>query len=426
MWILQAGSASGVTTGSVWALHDTAAEDLQPVGHLQALEPDVSSTALTKLRAGSSNPSTSMLPKRSGIDRMYARQFRPGVGQELRVYFSPEAKDLIFGHGLNKHPQDLVGATQYDACYTEHKTRGSADIAVDIYHRKSTPKSSKPGAGTEVTFTLLCSQVQAGRYGVETLGKRTPATRDKVEHVLFAAARWHWHLKRMNTSARSAPGVSLEFMKLGVNRGNCMVPIEGQENLINEGTADITVKEEDRYGIKVLNQSSDELYIRVLYFATNDFSIVDMFGHSKANGRPDPDIPQRGRRVIGDEADGGASLSFGLSQGDKFELGFVKVFWSTDPLELDDVPQESPFESDDHRESRAPIMTRSKRWGAELITLVQRHLIFTKPNFTSVSTHRLASASHDLLADGRCESCEKVADVSGLLNNPAFVSCAVR
>jgi hypothetical protein len=102
---------------------------------------------------------------------------------------------------------------------------------------------------------------------------------------------------------------------------------------------------------------------------------VNMFGHSQANGRADPELPMHGQFMIGDESDGGAPLSFVLGPGEELDVGFIKIFWSTDPLELDNVVQGSAFEASASEETRKVCLKggrEAKEWGTVLVTLVQR------------------------------------------------------
>ncbi|KAG9119099.1 hypothetical protein FRC07_006059, partial [Ceratobasidium sp. 392] len=343
-WILQAGVASGVTKGSVWKLYGQATEDSQPLGLLHAHTPKVSSTVLDV------DPKQSMALAQMGVDDLYARLVRPGTGQELRVYFSPEAKRLVFPPGCDDEMLDAETSKEYDIGYVIHPSSGSADLIVDVCQQTDlTSKSYRPDVWPEVEFTLR--NPQAEKYGVAKLKRKTQARRGEVEAVLFAAARWNWHLNRTNQS-RARPMVSLGLVKLGTMYGDYMMPVEEPwEDLNKGGVVDIRVKEEDQYGIRLSSQVPAALYVRAFYFDASNFSILDMFGHSRANGRSDPDIPAHGQLIIGDGSNGGALLSFGLTPDTELEMGFVKVFWSTDPLELDDVAQEPGFMSCPHGEA---------------------------------------------------------------------------
>ncbi|KAG8706556.1 hypothetical protein FRC09_002353 [Ceratobasidium sp. 395] len=374
-WILQAGIASGVTKGSVWELYDQPTEDSRTLGLLHAHTPKVSSTVLEGDIKYPCSPSPMTLV-RTGLGRLYARLIRPGTGHELRVYFSPEAKSLVFPPGCDDDATDTEAAEEQEIGYTVFPSPGKADIIVEVYHPADATSDRRPlDTEPEVTFTLRNSQAEM--VGMAKLKNKTRARRDEVEAVLFAAARWNWHLKRIGPS-RARSVVSLELMKLGTMYGDYMMPVdEPLENLNKAGLVDIKVKEEDQYGVKLSSQARVPLYIRVFYFDSSDFSILDMFGHSRANGHPDPDIPAHGQLMIGDGSNSGALLSFGLAPGTELEMGFIKVFWSTDPLELDDVAQDSGFGFSTYGETSGRRVTLASRnapkdWGTILLTMVQR------------------------------------------------------
>ncbi|KAG8737059.1 hypothetical protein FRC10_008610 [Ceratobasidium sp. 414] len=366
-WILQAGAASGVTFGSIWELHAKPTEDSKHLGQLRAHTPHVSSTALGP-ESDDIHASVPAGLDRVRGDRLYARQIRSGTGQELRVYFSPEAMSLIFPHEHDTHISSTTGTRDYEVGYVVHPTRDSADLVVEVHH----PGDPEP----EVEYTL-CNP-QAEKYGVAKLEQRTRARLDEVERVLFAAAKWNWHLKRASPSARSKSTVSMELVKLGVKYGEFMIPVDGPlENLNKTGVVDLKAKEEDQYGIRLSSQAPVAVYVRVFYFDMSDFSIVNMFAHSQAQGRADPELPMHGQFMIGDESDGGAPLSFGLDQGEELDVGFIKVFWSTDPLELSNMAQGSAFEAPEQEgeEARKVVVQEArtaKEWGTILVTLIQR------------------------------------------------------
>ncbi|KAG8795632.1 hypothetical protein FRC12_011978 [Ceratobasidium sp. 428] len=374
-WILQAGIASGVTKGSVWELYDQPTEDSRTLGLLHAHTPKVSSTILEG-DIKYPHPMSSVTQVRIGLGRLYARLIRPGTGHELRVYFSPEAKGLVFPPGCDDDATDIEAAEEQEIGYTVHSISGSADVIVEVYHPADVISDHRPlDTEPEVTFTLRDSRAE--RVGMAKLKNKTLARRDEVEAVLFAAARWNWHLKRTGPS-RARSIVSLELMKLGTMYGDYMMPVdEPMEDLNKGGVVDIQVREQDQYGIKVSSRAPVPLYVRVFYFDPSDFSILDMFGHSRANGHPDPDIPARGQLMIGDGSNSGALLSFGLAPGTKLEMGFIKVFWSTDPLELDDVAQDSGFGFSSYGETSGRKVALASRntptdWGTVCLTMVQR------------------------------------------------------
>jgi hypothetical protein len=77
--------------------------------------------------------------------------------------------------------------------------------------------------------------------------------------------------------------------------------------------------------------------------------------------------------LIGDDREGGMPIPFELYPGEKLDLGYLKVFWSADPLELDNLEQDSAFEMKPGRGDRRPDISNLKGdWGTVLVTMVQR------------------------------------------------------
>ena len=98
-----------------------------------------------------------------------------------------------------------------------------------------------------------------------------------------------------------------------------------------------------------------------------------MLEHSVANGLTDAEIPAKGSHLIGDEGEGGASITFGLEEGQLMEVGFIKLFWSTAKLELDSLEQEGLSS----RGNRGFVIanknqSEAENWGTAVMTLVQR------------------------------------------------------
>jgi hypothetical protein len=256
--ILQAGAASGVTFKSVWALHESPTEDSPRLGRFYAETPKMSTAVLKP-------ENVEARPLSTGT-RLYARQVQCGTGNELRVWFSPEAKKLIFPETETgfEQVQDAIGSGAHEVGYVTHPARDSAEIAVEVYR----PDDPSGNAEPQVTFHL-CNR-QAEILGVSTLQQRKPARRDEVETVLFAAAKWNWHLQR--TTSRTL--VKMEIMKVARREGDNDYKLfkEPGANLNTNGVVDFVVSD-DLYGINLTNQAGVPLYVRMFYFDTTNFSI---------------------------------------------------------------------------------------------------------------------------------------------------------
>ncbi|KAG9096139.1 hypothetical protein FRC07_010978, partial [Ceratobasidium sp. 392] len=357
-WVLQAGEASGVTFGSIWELHAKPTEDSEPLGEFEARNLKVSLADLRPKSDTADNQTLSELGRADG-GRLYARQIRAGPGQELRVYFTPQAKQLVFS---DSQVPSAVETGGYEVGYVVHAAPDSADLVVEVHHPNTTSSLHLSGAGTEVEYTICHPELQ--KYGLAKLRNRTRARLDEVKPVLFAAARWNWHLQRKNMSAEPEAALSINLLKLGRSLYNKPPPAEDLWGSLSTGIVEIVARDEDKYGIQLTNEKSFPLYLAAYYFDPNEFSIgtlpfftakvaamIDIlkldhiFGHTQSNNRQDPDLPAKGKQItIGDGSDGGAALVFKLGKGVNLDVGFFKVFWSTNPLQLSDMPQGSVFE----------------------------------------------------------------------------------
>ncbi|KEP48795.1 mycorrhiza-upregulated peptidase C14 [Rhizoctonia solani 123E] len=365
--MLQAGAALGVTYRSVWELHNAPTEDSSSLGRFYAQAPKVSNVEL-KPEEGK------QLPLQPAEGQLYARQVGHGSGNELKVWFSPEAKLAIFDSSHVNGGAPQPGSSEFEVGYVAHDGRDSADVTVELSDSVGTK---------EVIFHL--NDPRAEQYGVANLRERMPARRFEVEKVLFAAAVWHWHLHRTHETARS--NVTMELVKFSRNTDGWQDRhLEGGDSVVSvptnsykildstTGVVDLVVEPEAPYGVKFNNNLNIPLYVRLFYFDPTNFEISSLTGLSVGNARTDPELPARGETIVGREL--GRKILFTLNPDVKLELGYFKLFWSTDPLELD-IGQSSPFELKHlvGTPGRDVIFARrmfKKDWGTALLALVQR------------------------------------------------------
>ncbi|KAH7337585.1 hypothetical protein B0J17DRAFT_718345 [Rhizoctonia solani] len=141
------------------------------------------------------------------------------------------------------------------------------------------------------------------------------------------------------------------------------------------GVVNVVVQPDIPYGIKINNSLNIDLYVRVFYFNPTDFTINSLTGSSASNACMDAELPARGCCIIG--RDIGEEIFLELGPDITVELGYFKLFWSTDPFELN-IDQPSPFEESDDPElepEREIVSARHlfrKDWGIALLALVQR------------------------------------------------------
>jgi hypothetical protein len=87
-----------------------------------------------------------------------------------------------------------------------------------------------------------------------------------------------------------------------------------------------------------------------------------------------PNIPRKGSIIIGDGEDGEERIGFALKD-DKFDIGFIKVFWSTTDIDLSDVEQSSPGSGGPETAPRKPFLYKQSlsagEWGALTLSVTQ-------------------------------------------------------
>ncbi|CAE6387334.1 unnamed protein product [Rhizoctonia solani] len=358
-FILCAGDASGVTVGSVWELYEAPTEDSPSIAKLKVQDLYGSTAILESVEPQIELPES---------DRQwYARCIQIGPGNELKVWMSSNDRQLVF-----QDREHVGGVHETGTGYVMTSTRDAADVVLEV--RYPNPSLATGTAEPEVVFHW-CDEL-AVKYGVSELKHRKPVRRDAVEVVLFAAANWRWHLRRGNSRGRMVKdGVTMNMLKVGNRVGRRRTFLQHPEPIpINaDGVVDFAVENLVLHGFKLSSDIGRELYVRMFYFDATDFSIGDMFGHNTAHGRATADIPARGQLLIGDGADGGTPVKFNLSPGNQIEMGYMKIFWSTEPLELDHIEQISAFKmkSGDRGAGVCTDDTDSE-WGTVCLPLVLR------------------------------------------------------
>ncbi|QRW26008.1 ICE-like protease (caspase) p20 domain protein [Rhizoctonia solani] len=219
--------------------------------------------------------------------RLYARQLNAGTGNELKVWFSPQAARMLF------HDSD----------------RETSQISMPSKHEVA-PES------LEVAFSICDSIAQA--HGVSKLEQRKPAQRRNVESVLFAAAKWNWHLRRINEQHIKEGRHSV--IEMGMYKVGQSIRANRRELFQDPESVQLhTMKQ-------LSNKRSVPLYVSMFFFDATDFSIVHLFGHSASNGQGDPELPADGELFIGDAVDGGSPLKFTIPLTKKVEVGHLKSF----------------------------------------------------------------------------------------------------
>ncbi len=85
----------------------------------------------------------------------------------------------------------------------------------------------------------------------------------------------------------------------------------------------------------------------------------------------DPPIGPKGSLTIGYGSGGSSPFNYLLRDGQDIDVGFLKLFLSTAPVDFSNIPQRSPFYVDPRKGRLAQVKTMSV-WNTLLVTVVQR------------------------------------------------------
>ncbi|KZP15819.1 hypothetical protein FIBSPDRAFT_912396 [Athelia psychrophila] len=226
-------------------------------------------------------------------------------------------------------------------------------------------------------FNILDKRITV--HGVNRIHFPFDPELDSIRPVLRAAAHYYWHLNRAsNTDQHFQERITVEFFELYESEtelddagDSILRPDTNPENLYTGSTIKFTVKPNAPYGMRITNNTAWDLYPGVFYFDSSDLSIVPYYVMS-SSGKFKADSPLKkhgGTFTIGYGSTATRPRYFGFRHGHDIDIGFLKMFFTTDWVDLTKIPQKSPFRTgrfDDGLE-RPP----APKWGTILIPIVQ-------------------------------------------------------
>ncbi|KAG9077192.1 hypothetical protein FRC06_009057 [Ceratobasidium sp. 370] len=188
----------------------------------------------------------------------------------------------------------------------------------------------------------------SNKHGISRLPHTTPVDVKVLLSVLRSAAAWDWHIGRKNPKSPFNDRVRIEMFRLKeelAHDGCSIALIPDGENLNKNGVAEVVVNPSHYYGFGIINNTAFDLYPYLFYFDTSDLSIVPFYlSPAIHQSGIDAPLPRNGYLTIGyGSSVGSAPLEFTLQGGQTWDVGIVKLFMATTPINLDRVAQESPF-----------------------------------------------------------------------------------
>lgn len=176
---------------------------------------------------------------------------------------------LEFGEGLSEEAEKFREALDRDnQCTVEQDPAPASTISNDLLISSSGPD-----------FTFDAVSEPCSKFGFKRLPYTVPHSSDRLNFVLSAASNFSFHLRRRPESSVISRDVVLEFTELEEIAADKDLAVQklrpSSENLIN-GDNEIHLgicSMIEKYGIRITNNSTSDLYPALFYFDNSDFSI---------------------------------------------------------------------------------------------------------------------------------------------------------
>ncbi|KZV62928.1 hypothetical protein PENSPDRAFT_230413 [Peniophora sp. CONT] len=213
--------------------------------------------------------------------------------------------------------------------------------------------------------------------GLRRLHPTTKAEAYCIYPILRAATHFFWHLHhepekpslREHIRPRIYELKKDEHAELGLD---LRLPWTTYgESLLCSGAVNVVADQGTVYGIALQNTLEIPLHIWAFYFDCSDLSITEYYTPLAIGRGAEPSLPARGCLTIGYGDGGGRPFTYFLRQGQVLDVGFIKLFISTEYIDLSFVEQESPFEIGSPRGSDMTVEQPAGVWDTLLIPVVQ-------------------------------------------------------
>ncbi|KAJ7828881.1 caspase domain-containing protein [Mycena leptocephala] len=160
-----------------------------------------------------------------------------------------------------------------------------------------------------------------------------------LPHAIDGVAHFSYFLGCANEADR-LEGVELEMHRL---RGEypCCTPDLQVGNLIKDGVVGLTSEVGAQYGFTIRNRSKNDLFPYLFYFDPETYTIQSWY--SPAGAGVEPPLQSKGMVTSGMGSE--RAFDFTLSPGELSSCGFLKLFVTSDYIDLGWIQQElSPFD----------------------------------------------------------------------------------
>ncbi|KZV91913.1 hypothetical protein EXIGLDRAFT_718838 [Exidia glandulosa HHB12029] len=199
-----------------------------------------------------------------------------------------------------------------------------------------------------------------------------------VYAVIEAAADFFFHLRRSNPAAPLAGKVILEAFELQARydaKRDVFTVTPSSSNLVTGGLMQLAIsKEGPMYGFKLTSSWPCDLYVWVFMFDVSNLSVVTLYKPTFSKTHPDPSLPGRGSLTLGYGSGGVEPREFFLREGADVDVEYLKVYVSSEAVDLSNIAQDSPF-GPGQRKMMVRKVVQLPLWDTILVPIVQKAVV---------------------------------------------------
>ncbi|VDB92292.1 unnamed protein product [Peniophora sp. CBMAI 1063] len=367
-----AGSIHGVEDDSEFAFYKSA-EPQAGVKPLAIMKPE---TAEKVKGFATQLPPHTLLPSEG--QPYFASVSSTGEAEALRLYFSPSDAGV-----------DVIKDAVEKAIQHRRVHGGGTIILEDVEEDAHLSVRTSDGCAMYTTNEPLITElVPSLKFGTTKVDSR------EIQLVLIAAVHFFWHLFRSPKTSELVEHVDVKFFKLkedvhgelGPDRNRPWAVSDSDGDLFESGVVEVVADDDTPYGMAIKNHSASALHVWAFYFDCSTLSVSEYYKPS-ITGRDgaEPSLQENGELTIGYGAGGAVPYTFTLGENQDTDLGFIKLFISTEPVDLSRIEHISPFgrrARNIKRKSRPPAPV----WDTLTIPVIQRKPEVPKAPSTTVDS----------------------------------------
>ncbi|KAF9472030.1 hypothetical protein BDN70DRAFT_844906 [Pholiota conissans] len=345
-FILHAGTIHGIASGAQFTLY--ANDDLSFSMPLAVMAIDTLGAFSTTLQ------SLTDIGNSKSFDDALALQTKLGTLEDVRFYI----------------PLNDIMQPCYEAV-VELMRQGHAELE-NIFLVDSPNDAHIEIAEENGKAVFLIRDQRITQYGLTRLFESAELAVEDLIPILKAAAHYYWKINRTNVDPDISTKVQVEFYRLEDltedDFGESEFTPSGT-NLYHDNIVEFVVEEDCPYGLNLINNSPYDLYPYMFYFDNSDLSIGAYYQPTATEDNLPPLKKNGGSLTIGYGPGSAAPFAYYLRDNQDLDLGFLKLFLTTKPVDLSNIPQSTPFETT--RSASRFVKSTVDTWSTILIPVIQ-------------------------------------------------------